>query len=211
MSIIGHDLRTPITSILALLELFGEYDMSMEDFKTLLPDIRKNAESTGQLVINLLDWTQSQMSGLKVNRETLTLREIAESVIEDNHHGFDVKSNTVVNDLPAGKTHQADRRMVEFLFRNLLLNANKFTSKGTIRIYETSLGIHIADTGVGISPERQNTLFDWETRSNTPGTNAERGSGLGLPMCHEFVVAHGGQISIESTLGQGTTVTFTLK
>lgn len=210
MSIIGHDLRSPIASIQTLLELCDEYDMEMDDFKRLLPDIRKNADSTSELVINLLDWTQSQMNGLVLNRQPLVLREIAESVIDDNQTAITAKKNLIINDLPAGKSQYADRRMVEFLFRNLILNANKFTSSGSIRLHDTDGIIHITDSGVGIPETKISELFDWETRSSTPGTNSERGSGLGLPMSHEFVAAHGGKIWVESRLGSGTTIFFTL-
>lgn len=211
MSIIGHDLRTPIASIQTLLELCDEYDMSMDEFKRLLPDIRKNAESTGQLVINLLDWTQSQMNGLHVNRESLNLQDLAARVIDDNQITFSAKSNTIINLLPSEESTRADRRMAEFLFRNLLLNANKFTTSGTIIIDQEDGWIRIRDTGVGIAPERLSTLFDWETRSSTPGTNSERGSGLGLPMCYEFIHAHEGDIRVESIQGKGTTVSFKLR
>jgi signal transduction histidine kinase len=210
MSIIGHDLRTPIASINALLEILDEYDMSMEELKKLLPDIRKSAESTGELVINLLDWAQSQMAGLKINTSSLPIRFIVQSVMDDNNRVFERKSNTVVNRVDENLNVIGDRRMIEFIFRNLILNANKFTTNGTITIGFEDGAFIVSDTGVGIPESRKKDLFSWNNRMSTPGTNDEKGSGLGLPMCHEFVTAHGGQISVESTLGTGTTIRFTL-
>ncbi len=210
MSIIGHDLRSPIASINALFEILDEYDMSMEELKKLLPDIRKSAESTGELVINLLDWAQSQMAGLKINKSSLPIRYIVQSVIDDNERIFTRKSNTIVNQVTDDLHVIGDRRMIEFIFRNLILNANKFTSDGTITIRYENGTFSITDTGIGIPESRMKDLFSWDHRMSTPGTNDEKGSGLGLPMCHEFVNAHGGRIWVESAVGAGTTIRFTL-
>lgn len=210
MSIIGHDLRTPIASINALLELLDEYDLSMDELKRLLPDIRRSAESTGELVINLLDWAQTQMAGLKINKTSLPIRFIVQSVLDDNKRIFERKSNTVVNQVDGGLHVIGDRRMIEFIFRNLILNANKFTSKGTVSIGVEEGVFQISDTGIGIDESRHTDLFLWDKRISTPGTNDEKGSGLGLPMCHEFVTAHGGRIWVESPPGAGTTIRFTL-
>lgn len=210
MSIIGHDLRTPIASINALLEILDEYDMTMEELKKMVPDIRKSAESTGELVINLLDWAQSQMTGLKIIKSSLPIRYIVQSVIDDNERVFKRKSNMVENEIAEDLHVSGDRRMIEFIIRNLILNANKFTSSGTITIRFEDGIFSISDTGIGIPVSRMKDLFTWENRKSTPGTNDEKGSGLGLPMCHEFVNAHGGRIWVESKPGAGTTIRFTL-
>ncbi len=210
MSIIGHDLRSPIASIMTLLEILDEYDMSMEELKKILPDIRKSAESTSELVINLLDWAQSQMGGLKLNKSSLPIRYIVQSVMDNNNRIFERKSNTVLNQVSEDLHVTGDRRMTEFIFRNLILNANKFTSGGNITIGVEDGTFHVSDTGMGIPEARMADLFSWDNRKSTQGTNGERGSGLGLPMCQEFVTAHGGRIWIESVVGAGTTIRFTL-
>ncbi len=210
MSIIGHDLRTPIASVTTLLELCDEYNMTMDEFKKMLPDIRKNADAAGELVINLLDWAQAQINGLHLNKVVLPIRSVAQHIISDNFWIFDSKSNTVVNELPEKMTVWGDRNMVEFILRNLLLNANKFTESGVITLNELNGAIQVRDTGAGIQPDRIENLFSWEKRTSTPGTRSERGSGLGLPMSWEFVTLHGGKIRVESTPEAGTLVHFTL-
>jgi hypothetical protein len=110
--------------------------------------------------------------------------------------------------LPESFRILADPDLLAEVVQNLLTNAIKFTNPGgTIRIVPLEPGVHgfcVQDTGVGIAPDRQQSLFTRETRDSTPGTAGERGTGIGLAMCREIVEAHGGAITVRSTAGQGS-------
>lgn len=204
LSIIGHDLRTPIASINLLMDLCADENLGLDDFKRLVPEIRRSSESTGLLIENLTEWASSQFKGLSVRRSSIPMHAFTERFLEDNRYLLDAKGNTAVNDVPAGHAVSADPDMVAFVLRNLVLNANKFTSDGRITIGAEPDGFFVKDSGSGIDPSSIPDLFSFNERTTKTGTAGERGSGLGLPMCHEFVQAHGGRITVDSEPGKGS-------
>jgi|GEM_PF-7121428 len=140
-------------------------------------------------------------------------------VIEKNQHllaqGIELKKLELINTIPAQIHLWADYNMVDFVLRNLLSNAVKFTQPGgEIRlqaaIKESWIEIKITDTGVGIEPQLLGRAFSFQNPVSTLGTMKEKGTGLGLIMCHEFIRKHEGEITIGSEVGKGTTVTITL-
>ncbi len=155
------------------------------------------------------------MDKLKIVEEKTDLRQLADEnfrLLSSMH----LKQMNLINAIPDGQFALADKNMANLVFRNLILNAIKFTEEGgTIAIRSASHAnmwrISIEDNGVGISPEVQKIIFEKTSGYSTRGTANEKGTGLGLILCKEFVERNGGTIWLESEVGKGTTFFFTLK
>lgn len=214
LSVIGHDLRSPLTSLYGLLELSEKYELPPDEFKKKLPDVRQGFTAANTLLLNLLEWATSQFESNGIKRKVVFLRNIVDQIIENNEQQFGQKGNVIENLIDSTIQVLADENMVRTIFRNLILNANKFTNNGRITISAQSvknmLEICIADTGIGMDESQLNKMFNWDKRSSTLGTNGERGSGFGLLVSQEFVENNGGRIRVESSLDQGSRFYFTL-
>lgn len=215
LSIIGHDLRGPVKSIDGLLHLAEDYDMSFEEYKELIPRLRQLVDTTDNLLFNILNWAKNQIEGKATVKEPLAVRFLLQEIADAHSPLFKTKQNQIVNDVSDDVKILVDKNRLEFVFRNLLLNANKYMNHGTIRIssraVDDKLEICVADSGPGIDEDRHIALFEWGGRNSTNGTNGEKGSGLGLPMCKEFVEEMGGMIWLTSKIDEGTSFFFTLK
>ncbi|MDT8446079.1 MAG: hybrid sensor histidine kinase/response regulator [bacterium] len=214
ISILAHDLRGPIGGLSLL---FNDVMLKPADLTEELFDLVKvNTKSTYNLLTELLSWAQSQRGELDFNPVTLDLnRTLAENQplyaaqagLKQIELHFEVQSNLWVH---------ADPAMVNTILRNLIHNALKFTPQGghvTVKA-EPLLGfakVMVCDSGVGLSPDRQQLLFQPDAKVQSElGTASEAGTGMGLILCREFVKKCGGQIGLESQLGEGTTFWFTL-
>jgi signal transduction histidine kinase len=156
------------------------------------------------------------MDKLKIQQDRVDLK----TMVDENIRLFDsmqMKATTIYNNIPEGTVAIADTNMVNLVFRNLILNAIKFTESGGIVNINSSVQddglilISVADNGVGIEPEVQKILFEKTSGYSTRGTANEKGTGLGLILCKEFVEKNGGKIWLESKPGAGSTFYFTLK
>lgn len=214
LSIIGHDLRTPFSNLYMLLDLVDNQSLAPERFKELTPMMRQSVNGGLDLVSNLMEWAVTQFNGKSFLKENLALRNIATEIIAANSQLFSKKGNVVVNEIDGGHIAIIDRKKVEFVIRNLLLNANKFTSNGRITIsskqQDGAISVCISDTGLGIKENIIDQLFNWEKKTTTDGTDGEKGSGLGLPMSKEFIESEGGKMWVESTPGKETCFYFTI-
>jgi signal transduction histidine kinase len=214
LSIIGHDLRGPTASIHNMLDLAMHGDLPLDEFKELLPDLQRSVDSSILLLNNLLEWASSQLMGRKVGKKPIPLKKLVDQIGDTYLSMFHEKGNEVVNALTEDHIAFGDRHMTEFILRNLLMNANKFMSSGTVTITATSdanrITLSISDRGPGIPPNVLQNLFSWESRTTTVGSAGERGSGLGLPMCHEFARSQGGELWAESTVNEGSVFHITL-
>jgi len=214
-SIISHDLRSPINALSGILNLLEKQSLSPEEFSSLTKELRVQFNSTKTLINNLLDWALLQMDKLKTQPESIELR----NLVDENFRmlgSYHLKDVQFKNNIDAGTRVFADLNMVNLVFRNLILNAIKFTeSGGTISVAakedDTFYTLSVADNGVGISPEVQAILFEKTTGYSTRGTANEKGTGLGLILCKEFVEKNGGRIWMDSTPGKGSTFYFTLR
>ena len=214
LSIIGHDLRGPTASIHNLLEIAMDGQLPMDHFKRLLPELQKSVDSSIQLLNNLLDWASSQLSGRKIGKKPIPLKQMVEHIRDTYAAEFHEKGNQIDCFLQDKDTALGDRHMSDFILRNLLMNANKFMDNGavSVRAANDDLGvvITVSDHGKGIPPDVLSKLFSWESRTTTVGSAGEHGSGLGLPMCHEFAKSQGGDRWAESTVGEGSSFFFCL-
>jgi len=216
-SIIGHDLRGPIGNFKVLIDLLlTSFDLSnTEALKNILKEFHNSTNSTYELLENLLTWAKSQQNNIEVSMTFVNIAEIAELSISLLESSASSKKITIHNQIPEGKFIYADRNMTMTIIRNLLNNAIKFTEEGK-NIYlnlskvDKKWLIEVKDEGVGISEENIKVIFDQEQNFSTYGTKQEKGSGLGLLLCKEFVEKMGGEIWVESTLGLGSSFKFAL-
>jgi len=208
-SIIAHDLRGPLNSLKALLGLAAADQVTESELKHLLGTIGQNTQYTTGLVDNLLLWARANLHGSTVTPQVFDVNELIETNIRLLSPQADKKAITLHCTCPQGISAYADRNMIDLVLRNLLSNAIKFTPQaGSISVIVTAgrndLSISVSDTGLGMRQEHIAKLFGKENFS-TPGTENEKGTGLGLILCREFVEKNGGRISVTSTEGIGST------
>ena len=213
-SVIAHDLRSPFANMKGMMDLYDEGMISKEEIDFFLKEIRKDIGSNSLLLENLLFWAKSQLTGFKLQTEPVSMRRIVDEVAFFNQQKLINKGITLSNQLENNDVVQADYEMTKAIVRNLMGNAIKFTGQnGTIRISARHTGgmleISVSDSGIGISPEQKSKLFQASFIS-TPGLNKEKGTGLGLQICKEFVEKNGGGIWLQSGGGKGSTFCFTL-
>ncbi len=212
-SILSHDLRAPVARLQSVLELANLNMISEEELKPLFKRMSKETNDVGELLSNVLEWVKSQMGGLSVRPQQLNLKNVAASVMDVYAPFAAGKGVEVFNKVDESQTVFADEDMLKLIFRNILANAIKFTSKGTITFSSRKQGemakIEITDTGIGMSQSDIDKLFSSESFTKE-GTAQEKGSGLGLMLVKEFVLKLGGTIDVKSVMGSGTTLQFTL-
>jgi two-component system, sensor histidine kinase and response regulator len=219
-SIIGHDLRNPVGNIKTYIDAFLISGMEIgDDVKMLLKDIANLAEQAFSLLENLLLWAKNQSGRLSSKPEKADITELITNAILLSQNQASNK-NISIRNLPMNKTMAYfDPEQVAIVIRNLLWNAVKFTPNGgEILVGIKSLDentknfirVDITDNGVGIDPDDQKKLFDPRFHFTTFGTNNEKGSGLGLQLCKEFIEMNGGFIGVQSEPGKGSTFFFTL-
>jgi PAS domain S-box-containing protein len=216
-SIIAHDLKSPFNSILGLSNLLEEqvreknYD-GIEEFATL---IQNSSQLAYNLLKNLLEWSRSQTGKLEFSPEYLEIGSLINEAIGVLAHSAQQKSIHIRSKLPGNLIVFVDRSMISSVLRNLISNAIKFTKPdGQIVISaeraKSEVIISIADTGVGIAPKDIAKLFRIDENHTTLGTLNEKGTGLGLILCKEFVERHNGKIWAESEPGNGSRVQFSI-
>ena len=214
-SIISHDLRSPINALSAILDMMDNNQIKPEEFSKLNKELRIQFNHTKSLINNLLDWALLQMDKLKIQAEKINLHSLAEEnfrLLSSLH----MKQIKMINNIPAGTLCLGDLNISNLVLRNLVLNSIKFTENGGSIIADAKedgadIVVSIKDTGIGISPEIQKIIFEKTAGYSTRGTANEKGTGLGLILCKEFVEKNGGKIWLESEVGKGSTFYFTIK
>ena len=214
-SIISHDLRSPINGLTGILDLMDKDHIKPEELPSLIKELKVQFNHTKSLINNLLDWALLQMDKLTIQSEKINLRQL----VDENFKllsSIHLKKVEMVNLVPENLYALADLNTISLVFRNLILNSIKFTDDGG-RIWvetkenENDLTISVSDNGVGITPKAQSIIFEKTAGYSTRGTANEKGTGLGLILCKEFVERNGGKIWLNSEPGKGTTFSFTLK
>ena len=216
-SVIAHDLRSPMASIRMVLNLAVNVvspETVGEEIFGLLDKANRESEETHDLLDNLLKWTKSQTGRLNVVYQDIDLDDIVPGVVDIFKMIAEMKKIDLKY-LPADEklTVRADNDMIKTIIRNFLSNAVKFTPEGkAIEVFYKREGdfarISVRDHGVGIAPERVESIF--HKGETTYGTGGEEGSGLGLQLCQDFARKNGGEAQVESTLGEGSTFSFTI-
>lgn len=217
-SIIAHDLRSPFTSILGFSRLLSEEydDFSDEDRKMMVTQIQNSTETTFQLLDNLLAWAKTQLGRTIINPELFTLESLIAETVKQTMPQALIKNISLVSDRIEDVEIFADQNMIRTVLRNLVSNAVKFSFPGgTIEldsfIEDNKLTITVTDHGTGIPPEALDKLFNLSEQTiTTKGTANEKGTGLGLILCREFIEKNGGSIAAKSEMGKGSTFSIIL-
>lgn len=216
-SIIAHDLKSPFGHILNFSSLLKEhYHLYSEDKRKQFIDlINKSSQQIYLLLENLLDWSRSQGGKMDFFPQSIRLDKLISDVMELLNNAAASKNITLSKTISLQSTITADEYMLKTIIRNLIGNSIKFTADGGrvhIEAKEENkrIEISVTDTGVGMNPDLINLLFNLEHNITKTGTKGEKGTGLGLLLCKEFVEMHGGKIWVNSKPGEGSTFAFSI-
>ena len=215
-SIISHDLRGPVSAFSGISRIIKMYltQKSYDRLEEMTSHIDKTAGSLSNLLDNLLSWAVQQQGQIPFHEERLNLNELVASNLDIFQSTAEAKSIQLLNHVSSELAVSADRNTTMTIFRNLIGNALKFTSAGSIEIFaseeEHFIKVTVQDTGVGMNEEVLAKLFVLEDKKSTYGTSGEKGLGLGLQLVHEFVDLNQGKLKVESTVGEGSTFSFWL-
>ncbi|WP_419875844.1 histidine kinase N-terminal 7TM domain-containing protein [Candidatus Pristimantibacillus sp. PTI5] len=215
-NVVAHDIRDPLAVLVNLMELMEEEAQGRgESQNEIINEMGEQIQNTFDLVESLLDWFRSQRGGMvfrPIERDLL-------QAIQSNMRMLLVRSEAkrirIITEIPKGMFVYADKEMLDLIIRNLLSNAIKFTDfDGSIRIKAVSsngnIKVSVTDTGQGIPSDQAGMLLQEAYPNSLAGTAGERGVGLGLTLCKEFVKLNGGEIWFESMPSQGSTFYFTI-
>ncbi len=217
LAIIGHDLRGPLGSLMQALDMLIKFDDQLDKQKRLdmIEELHKGAKRTFNLLENTLFWARSQRGEIICHSANLNVKTIVDDNIRLLSDLAQEKAIWLYSDVQEALTVYADKNILTIVLRNLISNALKFTpDSGEVKVTAIAknkfVEIAVVDNGVGISPENQENLFNLENHFTTFGTRNEKGSGLGLLLCKEFVEKNGGEIRMESVKKGGSAFKFTV-
>ena len=216
-SIIAHDLKSPFNAILGLTNVLIEDYRSLDEkrIESLLNTIKSSSERAFDLLENLLVWANSQTGLIDYNPQPLNLKNLISESMELMEGPATNKGIRMDAEVTDKCQVLADKQMILTVLRNLISNAVKFTPFGgriviTVKPDQDLCEISVRDSGIGIPTKDMEKLFRIDNKYSTRGTADEKGTGLGLILCKEFVEKHGGKIWVESEEGKGSTFSFTL-
>lgn len=215
LSVISHDLRSPLHSLQGIINLMNTANLSGEELSMLFERAGKTLGHTSHLLDNLLYWARSQMEGAQVNPEHFELINTVQENVRLMQTQADDKKVSLEMVVPESVKVYADAAMIDIVIRNLLANAVKFSTVGdtvwvTVTVETKNVRVTVRDEGLGIRQEDQPKLFNRAVTFTTPGTSNEKGTGLGLFLCKELVEKNGGAIAFESEFGKGSSFSFTI-
>jgi two-component system sensor histidine kinase/response regulator len=217
-SIVAHDLRTPVSSLAGFSSMLSKYgdQMSPEEISKFSKDLHKSVKNALSLVENLLTWARTQMDKMEHSPSVVNINTVVKETVEQMSSSAGSKNIRLQENIAANLQVFADENHLRLILRNLVTNAIKFTPEGgsitisTSQAAEGQAEITVEDTGVGMGENRLSRLFKIGEANSTNGTAGEKGTGLGLVLCKEFVEKNSGSIAVRSTEGSGTTFTIQL-
>lgn len=216
-SIIAHDLKNPIAGFYSLSEMLKRdyHDMNDEEKLDFISLMHSSAKGLFSLLENLLNWSRAQTGTVPYEPDILQVHQIVKDTFEVMKLNADKKGIKLKSDIGEDIVAYGDANMITTVIRNLVSNALKFTNEGgEVRLsskeMENLVEISVSDTGIGMSPENMAKLFRIDVHHSSLGTNEEKGTGLGLILCKEFVEKNGGKITVKSEEHIGTTFTFSI-
>lgn len=215
MSVLAHDLRSPLSTLRGLFSLLQDHSISHQELLDMIPHVSKNLEYTSDFLDTLLFWINSQMENFDNSVKGFNVKDIVACEAENFHRQASLKGINLVDNVPYDVVATADPNSIRIVIRNLITNAIKFSSRNdTIEISawkqdDQNNIITVKDTGTGMTNDQLNKLFKSKVSSKT-GTNNESGTGMGLLFCKDLVEKCQGKIWATSKPGQGTEFAFTL-
>ncbi len=216
-TIIAHDLKSPMAGVYSTSQILAEdaETFSLEEISLVSADMHKSAKNVLELLSDLMQWARMSQGGMDFSPEECSLYELAISSLDTARDVADKKNISIQSDIPEDLTVMADQAMINTVIRNVTFNAVKFTRKGgsisvTARKAGSNIEVCVQDDGIGMNEAILASVFTVDKNKKQKGTDGEKGTGLGLMLCKEFVEKHGGEIWVESEQGKGTKVFFTL-
>ncbi|MFZ1730685.1 MAG: PAS domain S-box protein [Bacteroidota bacterium] len=216
-SIIAHDLKSPFNAIIGLSSALAEQCLakSLDGVEKYAEIILESSERAMDLLNNLMLWSRAHTGRMAYSPEHFEMEEVVQEIILLFSNAASQKGTVITHDLPDNEAIFADKYMISTVLRNLISNAIKFTPRaGKIHIAtvknQEGLTVSIRDNGVGISEGKLALLFHLDEDYSTAGTDNEKGTGLGLILCKEFVEKHGGKIRVQSEPGKGSEFSFSI-
>ncbi len=216
-SIIAHDLKSPMSGLLSLSRLLDHdcNELPREEIGKYAQLMHKSADNLLSLMDNLLQWSRIQRGSIKYDPMLHDLNDLVTESVDMIRDVAGQKDIRLRVDIPEKMTVLADKYMVQTVIRNLVFNAVKFTYRGGNIIIaahreEMMVMVSVEDDGMGMEQKICDGIFAIDKKTSLLGTEGEKGTGLGLILCREFVEKHEGEIRLESSPGQGTKVCFSL-
>ena len=216
-SIIAHDLKNPFTSLLSITDLLlQDFEHADEEDKHLgMKRVNDAIKEIYSLLENLLTWSRAQTGRIQFEPHQFNLSNVVYENINLHRVPAERKGIRLQTDLEENIMAFGDRNMINTVVRNLLSNAVKFTGEGKrigiqVKKNNHQVEVRVKDEGMGISKENLNMLFRIDMKFKSKGTHGERGTGLGLILCKEFIERHGGKIGVKSKVDKGSTFYFTI-
>jgi signal transduction histidine kinase len=216
-SIIAHDLKSPFNSIVGFSKYLVEQveEKNYENIGKFANIMLQSSNKAMDLLTNLMTWAQSQTGRMEYNPEYFEMTTLVKEATLLLHGIAEQKSIVIENKITTNTQIYADKEMISIVLRNLISNALKFTTTGgkitiSTEHIKNELTVTISDNGVGISKDRINKIFNIIENYSTPGTQKETGTGLGLILCKEFIEKNNGRIWVKSTVGIGSSFSFSI-
>jgi signal transduction histidine kinase len=214
-SVIAHDLKSPMYALRNIFQNIERYDLPADDVKAMVPEVMKDLNYTTTLMENLLQWARCQMQTLEVTLGKVNVREVADEVFYLMMSQAEMKNIRLVNSIKKNVTVTGQRDMLHLVLRNLVSNAVKFTREnGCVQIGlemdHDSVEVFVKDSGIGLSPADLDKI-NRNDHYSTRGTASEKGTGLGLMLCKEFLAINNGTLHIASEQGVGSRFSFRLQ
>ena len=215
LSVMSHDIKSPLNSLKGMLQILNQGAIDQDDFRSYTRYIESDLNNTSMMVENVLYWTASQMKGIHAKVEPFDLKTAVEENIRLVRTIATNKNLVVHHNLSEATEILADKNILNLVLRNLISNAIKFSFEGgEINIATSmkggSLIIEVCDQGVGMSVEKRDDLFASRTTVSATGTMNEKGTGLGLALCREYLKEAGGDLQVESTPDKGSVFRVTI-
>jgi signal transduction histidine kinase len=218
-NIVAHDLKSPLISLKSFsVLLINHFDhLNRDEILDMSRKLRDSVDNTIKMADNLITWASIQMNEYQYTEETFKVKDIASNVCELYHDVALKKEINLICSVADSISLIGDKNQIEFIIRNLVINAIKFTNKnGSVHLSAESLPnglvqVAVSDNGVGIPEEMRDKLFTIGKKQSTTGTAGEKGTGLGLMLSYEFMKLNGGNIEIDSVHGKGTTFYLTFR
>ncbi|MDX1618478.1 MAG: tetratricopeptide repeat-containing sensor histidine kinase [Balneolaceae bacterium] len=207
-AIVTHDLRTPLSGLVSMLEMFRMDALTDDELKELAGHLEVNLQQNVNIIENLLAWAKNQMESISIDREKVNARELTGEMLGMHEFNARHKNIKLNNRVSSDVELKADPNLFKLILRNLISNAIKFSEPGD----EVTIGagrqreevvIEVRDTGIGIPGEIRDKIFLAPERGRS-GTHDEKGSGIGLSLCKEFAEKMGGSLWFDSEEGKGT-------
>lgn len=214
-SILSHDLRTPLASIISVIDLIGDQELKEEERMMIRTKLRSSAASTLDTMENMLFWANNQLKDYPPLKQQVNLHDLTEQVAKLYETTAVNKDIKIINAIYTNQTAWFDKDQLSFIIRNLVANAVKFSYPGSMVVIDANatadvVNLSVADTGMGIDEKFLDEVLNGKGKRISKGTNGEQGSGIGLVMVRDFLEKNNARLSVQTGKGKGSIFVITI-